>query len=480
MRIFVGSLQHETNTFVERKTRFDDFDFVRGMDSLDRLAVTRLFEDNGVEIVPSMYANALPSGLLERRSFETFLSILTDSLGSAKRLDGIWLYLHGAMEVEGIGSGETEILRVIRSLVGYSVPIALALDFHANNHPELSKLANIVCGYWTAPHTDMEQTEIRAGKALMKCIESRALPHPVMVDIPMMITGDKVITDSEPARSIMTEVKRIESEDGILAASLFNGQPWVDAPNTGASVIVTPEDTEAWRREKAKVSATRLAQMLWDARADFDFEVEAFPPEVAVDTALNATEPPVFITDSGDNTTAGAAGRDATLLRLLLAKHADKTLVAGITDPETVGLCRELPDGERAEFTIGDGRRAGSYVETEARIIRCGRMLGWYGEDAGWAAILRVEGVDVCVTERPCGFISEEIFSHIGLSVNAYNIVVVKLGYLFPGLRVIARRAIFALTSGASCEDLTQLEFGNVERPVYPLDTDFGWTPSIV
>ena len=48
-------------------------------------------------------------------------------------VDGIWLYLHGAMEVEHIGSGELALLRMVRERVSFNVPIALALDFHANN-----------------------------------------------------------------------------------------------------------------------------------------------------------------------------------------------------------------------------------------------------------------------------------------------------------------------------------------------------------
>lgn len=62
----------------------------------------------------------------------------------AKKIDGIWLYLHGAMEVEEIGSGEVALLSAIRKKVGYDIPISVALDFHANNSTELTKYTNII------------------------------------------------------------------------------------------------------------------------------------------------------------------------------------------------------------------------------------------------------------------------------------------------------------------------------------------------
>ena len=93
-------------------------------------------------------------------------------------VDGIWLYLHGAMEVEDIGSGELALLRMIREKVGFNVPIALALDFHANNTQELMALVNVVVGYRTAPHRDMRETELRAARLLVHCIEKRCCRSP--------------------------------------------------------------------------------------------------------------------------------------------------------------------------------------------------------------------------------------------------------------------------------------------------------------
>lgn len=42
----------------------------------------------------------------------------------------------------------------------------------------------------------------------------------------------------------------------------------------------------------------------------------------------------------------------------------------------------------------------------------------------------------------------------------------------------IAPRSFMALILGYPPRDLTTLEFNNVNKPVYPLDKEFEWTPA--
>ncbi|MDO8685583.1 MAG: M81 family metallopeptidase, partial [Clostridiales bacterium] len=184
MRIIVGSLQQETNTFSPIHSVYEDFDVVYGDRMLEKIAATEVFHKAGVELIPTLYANAVPSGKLDERSFNMFKNELVDAIPANKKPDGIWLYLHGAMEVENIGSGEVALLSAIREKVGFDLPIALALDFHANNSEELAELANIICGYRTAPHTDMKESQVRAAELLLLCIKENLLPKPVVLKIP--------------------------------------------------------------------------------------------------------------------------------------------------------------------------------------------------------------------------------------------------------------------------------------------------------
>ena len=62
MKIVVGSIQQEVNTFSPIKPTKEDFFYLHGEDMIDQIAVTPLFRENGVEIIPTVYGNAVPSG----------------------------------------------------------------------------------------------------------------------------------------------------------------------------------------------------------------------------------------------------------------------------------------------------------------------------------------------------------------------------------------------------------------------------------
>jgi len=475
MKIIVGLLHHETDTLSPVKTREEDFEIIRGERILEKLAITPLFQESGVEIIPTLYANALPSGKVEEQVFLNFRNEILDVASKAGPVEGIWLYLHGSMEVENIGSGEANLISELRKIVGSEIPIALALDFHANMTEVLVKETNIICGYRTAPHTDQAETQIRAGKLLLMCLKKKLLPQPVMVRPPLIISGDMVTTTVDPGKSLIEELEAMEAQEGILYASLFAGQPWVDAPNTGPSVIVAAKENQDVALREAK----RLAKLFWEARDKFHFEEEAAEPQEAVERALGAKESPIFLTDSGDNTTAGAAGDDTYLLQILMSKGAKETLVAGITDAEVVKECQDLRIGEEVQTELGGklDREKSQSVRIKGIFKARGRMQGWFGEDAGASVVIATKGIDIIVTEKRCGVVSPEIIESAGVNLSDYRIIVVKLGYLWDALRKISRRSILALTPGASCEAIEKIEFRNIRRPVYPLDKDFAWDP---
>ena len=477
MRIIVGMLHTESDTFSPVKTRMEDFEVVRGKNVLDRVAVTSLFKEANADIVPTLWANALPGGTTDKETYLELRSGILDSISREGKIDGIWLYLHGAMEVEDIGSAEADLVSEIRKIIGDKIPIAVALDLHANIPDALVKHVNVICGYRTAPHVDQVETQLRAGRLLLRCIREKLLPQPVMVRPPLIVTGDIVTTTVDPGKSLIRELSAIEARKGILCASLFVGQPWVDAPNAGASVVVCAERDPSIALEEAK----RLAKLFWNARERFHFEEEPAEPEQAAIIALSARERPLFITDSGDDTTAGAPGDNAYFLKLMLEKGVKEALVAGITDPEVVASCQKLSVGDEIEVRLGGRLDKGSdsvqiraKLKAKSRIHASGPLS--YG-DVGSAVVLATEGIDVIVTEKRVGVVSPEIIESSGVKLGDYKTIVVKLGYLFDALRKVSTRTVLALTPGASCDVIERIKFQNVRRPIYPVDKGFEWEP---
>ena len=476
MLIVAGSIQHESNTFCPDPCLYDDFDVAYGADALVKIPPAEYLRARGAEVWPTVHANSVPSGTVAREAFDRLLGELLERFPRGRKIDGVWLYCHGAMEVEGLGSGDAAIVAAVRCLVGPAVPIAVALDFHANNAESIARHANIICGYRTAPHTDIVDTQLRAAGLLADAIGRGELPVAAMVRVPVIAAGDAVITASEPMRAIINACLDAEAEEGILTATVFNGQNWVDGENNSASAVAVARNREHYTR--ALSVAERLGRMLWEARDGYRFQVDAMEPGDAVRAAMEEARRPVFISDSGDNTTAGAPGASALLLRRMLENGVSSALLAGITCPGAVEACRGLAPGSAVAVEFG-GERDGpeGRLNLEAVFVRSGRLLGWDGEDGGECVVLAAPGVDIIATARPCAVISPEIIESAGVRFASYGIVAVKLGYLFPRLAEVAGRAILALTPGVSCEDIAGIRFTRVRRPMWPLDRDFTWPP---
>ncbi|MCE5257423.1 MAG: MlrC C-terminal domain-containing protein, partial [Spirochaetaceae bacterium] len=98
---------------------------------------------------------------------------------------------------------------------------------------------------------------------------------------------------------------------------------------------------------------------------------------------------------------------------------------------------------------------------------------GWYGENAGPCAVLRSDGIDIILTAKRCALTKPRIFEGLNLKLTDYRFVVVKLGYLYPELAKVARRAILAFTTGGSTERLQDMRMKHIRRPMFPLDDGF-------
>lgn len=469
MKIAIGAMLCEGNSLTPVLTRLCDFDYAEGEAMYQKVAVMDLLRERNCDIVPTLYAHALPGGPVVREDFLVLADRLVARIPE-KGLDGVWLYLHGAMCVEGIGSAEEYLLRRIRSKIGPSVPISVSMDFHADNSDEIPKLCNCVTGFRTAPHRDREETERRGLKLLFRCIEKKLLPEPQLARADVMICGDAVLTDVEPLKGIMRMAEDMERLPGMLSVQVFNGQPWIDEPYTGPNFVVTHESDIRLAKECAK----RLAERFYEVRHEFRFLVEAREPKEAVRLAVASKEWPVFLSDSGDNTTAGAAGDNAYLLKLLQEEGAKNVLLAGITDAAACDACYAAKTGSRLTLKLG-GSLSGESERAviTGTLIHKGDILSYQYSNAGPSATLDCGEITVVITRNRTALCRPDIFESIGLDLFRYHIVAVKLGYLFPELAKTAGRSILALTPGASCERPEDMHLKRIRRPMYPLDDNF-------
>jgi len=468
-RVFVAGFSHETNTFHPARTT--EFHFATTSDR-----PLPVWEDTGLVVVPGVSARPAGGGTVDGTACREAMDRVLGSLRAVLPVDAVFLRLHGALYAEGIGPAETVLVEEVRSIVGSEVPIACTFDLHGNIPPRLAEAGDILVGLKTAPHTDGAQTAELAGRILLDTLLARVRPVSYILPIPMILPGEKAMTTSEPFRSLVEEARRLEREGvpgqeaRILAATLFVGCAWTDSPDTGMSVMVTADGS----RGAARAAAVHLARRVWDARRQFCFGCETAELEEGVTRALEAKEPTVFLTDSGDNVTASAPGDLPIVLRHLVARKVPhlRAVVAGIHDTAATLRCFEAGEGRKLRLSMGATveRRFGPPLEAEVDVLRLVR-------EGSRMAVVRIGDVEAILAELPMAFTDAGQFLPCGIEPLSRKIVVVKEGYLFPGLTRVALRHIMLLTPGSGDMRIERLEYTRRRKPVFPFEPETPFDP---
>ncbi len=469
-RIAIGGIRHEANTFSPVRSEYGDFHTCRGRELLDK-AVLGMEGSDQVDFVPLFVASALPSGPVAREAYLQLKGELLAGLRKALPVDGVYLDLHGAMEVESLGDGESDLVASVRAVVGTGPLISVSLDLHGNISPELVDGSDMLTALRTAPHRDGDETRRRALRNLVRALVRGVRPAAALVKVPLLLPGEAAMTDVEPARSLYARLPEIERTPAVVDASLLVGCAWTDGPFTSASVIVVAEeDAELARRQ-----AVFLAREVWERRAEFSFGQETATIDGAIRAAMESSAGPVFISDSGDNVTAGAAGDLPVTIGRLLVLGAQGALVAGLCDRESVRMCAAAGEGSDVDLAVGGklDKAHGGPLPLRARVLR---LIQDPGGRIGMATV-RVQGVTIVLTVDRRLFLNRKSIAASGVNPVDQRIVVVKQGYLFPDLADHAPRAIMALTPGASDLRIENLPYEHIHRQVYPLDGEFEWEP---
>ncbi|WP_018751756.1 M81 family metallopeptidase [Paenibacillus sanguinis] len=463
MKILVGCLYHETNTFNPFPTSREDFVYVEGAEVLDRLACTSLLQKKGIEVVPGIYATGLSSGIVKKEAYEFFRDQMLACLD--QELDGVWLHLHGSMIVEEIGSGELDLVREIRKHIGYDIPISVTLDPHANLSGELAQHINIVRSYRTVPHIDQPETECITAELLATHIATASATHPVFIPLPLVICGEKALGNQFPLNDIFNQLAEIEAQQGILTASFFLGHAWSDSEHTGASIMIVPESPEF--EPLARQSGMNLMKFVQEHRDRFVFSSLALEPAAAVERSLAEPLKPLFVSDSGDNTTAGAPGGNTELLQRYLATEQDKkVLIAAIYDRKAFVELNRHEVGDGVSFQLGsDYDNHSRPVQIRGVLKAKGDLLGYLNamdNKVGEVCTVSSGNVDIVVANSGESFITLNHFSRAGLDWRAYDVIVIKQGYLFHELAEVSRQHILALTPGATYLKIDSLDYRHI------------------
>lgn len=480
--IAVAGLACETSTFSASRTEAPAFHPHRGDEVVEKYPFIQPGSPLGdaVDWRGALIGHALPGGIVTREAFETLAAEIVSRLKeitASVALDGMWFDIHGAMCVEGLDDAEYELLMRCRSVIGPDVLVSASMDLHGNVSRELAHQTDLITCYRTAPHVDVAETKERACRNLLDLINRRKngeafRPYKVWIPLPVLLPGEQTSTRDEPAAHIYAAVPAAEATPGVIDAAIWVGYAWADEPRNQAVVVAT-----GWDKKAVSNGAESLAQTFWDAHRDFKFVAPTGTFAECLDTALKSDKRPYFISDSGDNPTAGGSGDVTWGLTQLLARSEFKdesgpvVIYASVPGPGAVGKAVEAGVGAVITITAGaevDDIHAGPLTMTgRVHAIKHG------DRHAGIEVVLQVGSVYAILTKLRKPYHLERDFTELNLAPRSVDIVIVKIGYLEPELYDMAEDWMLGLTPGGVDQDLVRLGHKRILRPMWPFDRDF-------
>lgn len=496
LKIVVAMLSHETNTFSRIRTGLEQFrerevhfgkDVIKAHQGkktgiggfLDAL------RDVDAEFVPTISAEAMPSGIVERLTYEHFRSEHLRRIRKAGGVDGALLALHGSMVVDGIPDGDGDFLRSTREAIGPQTPIMNTFDFHSTLTELKVQNSNGIFGYDTNPHIDLYERGSEAAVALLKTLRAEIRPTMALVKPRMLVPGVNASTWSPTGRNLpfarlFKVAKEEEAKPGVINVSISGGFPFSDVKDSGMGAVAITNGDQSLAREIAE----RIGQMAWNMRSEFLKTLT--PIDDAVRQGMEAKEGPVILVDVADDPGAGAPGDGPALLKAMIRAKTDNAAFAVIHDPQTVkgsirkgvGNCLNVTLGGKKDPRCGKPARAKARVKLifDGRFVETGPMGRGRIADIGPTVVLQIGGIDVIVTSKKTAPNDVEIFRSVGIEPMRKKILVLKSTQHYrASYEPIAKRIIEVDTPGIGTANLHRLRYRYVRRPIFPLDSLNDW-----
>lgn len=489
-RVLIGGLHHESNSFNPIVTGENDFSVIYGKDIFDNTrdndatsGIITTLRAAGCEVIPTVFARAVPNGEVD---YDFYMKIKEEIIKTAKKaneekpLDAITLALHGSMRVKGLGEAEGPLLEELRTLFP-NIPLYSALDMHTTMTKKMHHYCDGFVGYKCAPHTDCTETGIHAARMTLKALNHGVVGRSAWVKVPILIAGEQSATAVEPMVALINRLRKIEEQPGIMAASILMGFPWADSEDGSIGVHIVTENDQAL----ADKTAIEYAELIWSMKNDFEFHTETYEQEIALDKAFEGIgegKTPIYISDSGDNPTAGASSDNTDFIKLIIADNRTKSLkhpviYGGFYDPIATKECQGKVG---SEITLNFGAKFDTISSTPvtATGVVKSYIKDWamHNLPKGDLALFSTAGVDIVLAEQHVGFTDSKMFVDLGLEPSKAEIIVCKLGYLTPAHEALSKRSIMALTKGNTNEDLKSIDYKLLKRPIFPLDEDFEYS----
>lgn len=480
-RIAIAGLAIESSTFSPAKTHEEAFHakYKKGIYYLYPFLSENADLRKRANWIPTVKGHALPGGIVTKEAYESLVGKTLKLLKDSLPYDGIFFDIHGAMSVEGLDDPEGDFIKRVRDLVGKETLISTSMDLHGNVSQRLAEYTDMITCYRMAPHEDAMESKKRAASNLVERLESgKGKPkYKAWAKVPILLPGEKTSTRVEPGKSLYAKVDPLTKSDGVIDAAIWMGYPWADEPRNHGVVMAYGDDEKA-----VSGAAETLADAFWEVRDEFEFVAPTVTLEESLQSAIKSKDRPFFISDMGDNPTAGGAGDVSWTLQKILAhkdlksKDLPNIIYASIPGPQLIEEALKVGVGGKVTGMVG--------AEVDNRYAPPIKLTGVItaikegDKNAEVEAVVKVNNLSVIVTKKRKPYHYEEDFKELDLDIRNASIVFVKIGYLVPELYDIQKGWLMALTPGGVDQDLHRLDYKRIQRPMFPVD-EFSEEPDL-
>jgi len=487
LRVALVGIYHESNTFIDAKTHTADFrnsHWLWGADIRNEYrnahheigGMLEVMGREGVEVVPVVFAEATPGGVVHHEAYQALLDGMSEGLKRVVPVDGCLVVPHGA----GVSDNEHDMdghwLEEVRRIVGSGVPVVGTLDLHANVSERMVNATDALVIYKRNPHLDQRERGREAAMLMVRCLRDSARLFQKLVQLPLAISIEQQSTDLQPCKGIYDYARELEKEDGVCSVSVALGFPYADVAEMGSSIIaVTDSDPGLADR-----IARRMETYILERKRDFVGQKMALAAAVA---KLPQVEKPVLLLDMGDNIGGGTPGNGLALVKALETVHGLRYF-SYQPDAEAVKQAAEIPVGTSFDLCLSGFDEQGS-GQWKQRVTLMNRVAGKFTEqtprhggqvrfDMGETLIVRTEsGGTLMVSTLRIPPFSLGQLTAFGLDPQAFDVLVAKgVNAPIAAYGPVCRTILQVDTPGPSRADMTKLAYRFRRKPLFPFEQE--------
>lgn len=485
---------HETHTFLNGFTTWQDFEVYRGNAMLakqgDASPLGGVLSAAAVhqwQLTPLVFATAVPGATIEREALERFWECFVEEFErcSVGEFDALYLILHGAGVAEGIDDVEGELLQRIRRLPAFrSIPVFGVYDLHANFSHLMAANANCLLAYRENPHTDAKEAAIRAADRLQLTLQAGHIPNMILQRVPLLLAPTVTGSATEPMSRLLARARQIEEQhESVLAVNVNAGFAFADTADTSLSFSIVYQG-------EANL-ASQVGLELAELALQYSSGVVSDEPDLAEvlrrvrDRQERTIRGLTVIAEPADNIGGGAPGDGTGLLAGLLAHQIHNAAVC-LWDPQAVRQLSSLQPGSEIRLCIGGkgSKLGGPPLEIPCKLISlsegqfalrdkqshlasmCGNTF-----DMGHCAVVQSQGVTILLTSNRTPPMDLGQWYHVGIDPLKLAVVGVKAAVAHRrAYEPIASVMEWVNTPGPCQSRLDTFPYTKLTRPIFPLD----------